>query len=238
MIFVTEPFSLEKLVKSDKVDFRDSRQTTVLKLNYTKNFVTGIYPYSLMMSSFVPVEYSQYPYALKVTCSAQNWCGQSFSQISKSDGGYSWTERSYFESMGDFEIKLPLAYLEDAIWQTIRLNPDNLPIGSFKIIPSALFTRLQHFKPRVVDAEGRMEDSSQQALSRIAPSPHRIYCYSFADREVKIHFRPDFPFQILGWEEKNGKEVSSATLLESVNLDYWNRNKNKDRVLRKKLRLD
>jgi hypothetical protein len=50
MIFVTEPFQ-QKLVKADQPTEKD---ISVLKLNFT-NFITGIYPYSMMTSFFLPV---------------------------------------------------------------------------------------------------------------------------------------------------------------------------------------
>src|SRR5690606_23926934 len=52
LIFVTEPFLAKEQVKADEhhVD-----NVTVLKLNSTKNFITGIYPYSIMSSCFYPI---------------------------------------------------------------------------------------------------------------------------------------------------------------------------------------
>src|SRR5690606_34615209 len=52
LIFVTEDLSKKLQVKLDNPAVRN--KINVLKLNFTKNFITGIYPYSLMLSVFTP----------------------------------------------------------------------------------------------------------------------------------------------------------------------------------------
>ncbi len=48
LIFVTEDFSSDKLVKLDEPE-KANDKVRVLKMNMTKKFVTGIYPYSMML---------------------------------------------------------------------------------------------------------------------------------------------------------------------------------------------
>src|ERR1043166_4986458 len=50
VIFVTEPFLLDKQVKFEHGD--KSNAVTVMKVNFTKRFFTGIYPYTLITSTF------------------------------------------------------------------------------------------------------------------------------------------------------------------------------------------
>ena len=50
MIFVTEDFSKAKQVKLDHPEEAGNDRINVLKLNLTKKFNTGIYPYSMMLS--------------------------------------------------------------------------------------------------------------------------------------------------------------------------------------------
>ena len=52
LIFVTEDFLPEVQVKADR---QNETNIPVLKVNATKNFNTGIYPYSVMTSTFYPV---------------------------------------------------------------------------------------------------------------------------------------------------------------------------------------
>ena len=53
LIYVTEPFLPEVQVKADR---SNSTNIPVLKLNATKKYLTGIYPYSIMSSTFYPVD--------------------------------------------------------------------------------------------------------------------------------------------------------------------------------------
>jgi alkaline phosphatase len=46
----------------------------VLKLNMTREFVTGVYPYNTMLSVFTPVEVEAR--SPKLTASVTEWCGQ------------------------------------------------------------------------------------------------------------------------------------------------------------------
>ena len=81
LIFVTEDFSDKKQVKLDNPDINGSNKVNVMKLNFTKNFVTGIYPYSMMLSVFSPIDRRQKAHALKVAMGSQEWCGQTFAQL-------------------------------------------------------------------------------------------------------------------------------------------------------------
>ena len=55
LIFVTEDFLPEEQVKYEGSG-RGTEVEKILKLNATRNFATGIYPYSVMTSVFTPVE--------------------------------------------------------------------------------------------------------------------------------------------------------------------------------------
>ena len=79
MIFVTEDFSKSKQVKLDNPQERPSDAQKVMKLNMTREFLTGVYPYHTMLSVFTPV-YEEVP-SPKLTASVTEWCGQSFSQL-------------------------------------------------------------------------------------------------------------------------------------------------------------
>ena len=71
LIFVTEDFLPDKQVKSESVDRELTGAVPVMKLNFTKEFITGIYPYSVMTSSFLPLDPGDPPNPLKVTASVQ-----------------------------------------------------------------------------------------------------------------------------------------------------------------------
>ena len=84
LVFVTEPFSKRKQVKLDNPSAARNDQIPILKLNLTKKFKTGIYPYSMMSSTFTPVQAAPNAHALKITGTSQEWCGQTFMQRGRS----------------------------------------------------------------------------------------------------------------------------------------------------------
>ena len=100
MVFVTEDFSRSKQVKLDQPQKASSDAVKVMKLNLTKKFKTGVYPYSMMQSVFTPVDLAKSPHSLKVTTSSQEWCGHTFTQLNLGSDAYSVQAYSYFESEG------------------------------------------------------------------------------------------------------------------------------------------
>jgi hypothetical protein len=93
----------------------------VLKLNLVKKFNTGVYPYSMMLSVFKPVDTNTWKHALKITASSQEWCGHTFTQIDSKNNNFLATLYSYFESEGTNEKKISMTYLEDELW--VQLTP-------------------------------------------------------------------------------------------------------------------
>ncbi|KKM18416.1 hypothetical protein LCGC14_1665880, partial [marine sediment metagenome] len=113
LIYVTEPFLPEAQVKADE---SHPDNVPVLKLNTTKNYLTGIYPYSIMTSSFYPVHDNQH--AIKLSFSAQEWCGQVYAQLNNREQ-FDVMSHSYFESEGDQNLQLEKTILENEIWNKI-----------------------------------------------------------------------------------------------------------------------
>lgn len=241
LVFVTEPFSKSKQVKLD--DWRDTSEdnVSVMKLNTTKKFLTGIYPYSMMSSSFKPISYDKYPKMFKVTTSSQEWCGHTFMQLNLRDGKYDLKGFSYFESEGDVEMKVAGALLEDEIWTIIRLDPDQLPQGKVKLIPSTFYLRLRHQEAKPQSAEAKTEIIGNSDFSSDA---HKKYSVEYENRSLSIYFESAFPYTILGWEESYlsgfGKPEKLTTIAKRINTiksAYWGKNSNADRSIRKELGL-
>ncbi|MDX5476957.1 MAG: hypothetical protein LPJ98_00760, partial [Cyclobacteriaceae bacterium] len=84
LIFVTEDFSRKRHVKLDEPDKAGSDKVSILKMNQTRDFVTGIYPYHMMLSAFTPTK--EKSNGLKFTASSQEWCGQTFTQMNLNSG--------------------------------------------------------------------------------------------------------------------------------------------------------
>lgn len=227
LVFVTEDFLPEVQVKAD--NYSDSH-IPVLKLNATKNFNTGIYPYSIMQSTFYPVANNQH--ALKVSASVQEWCGHVYTQLNNRSA-FEIMSHSYFQSEADQSFKIEKTWTENELWAKLRIDPKSLPIGELSILPSIEYSRLTH--------------KSIQAYNAIASLDNGTYIVSYPElnRSLKINFNTKFPHDILGWEETtvSGNGASSQTLttkatkLESIKSAYWRKNHNADEVLRETLKL-
>lgn len=235
LIFVTEDFNTKLQVKADYPDKVPSEK--VLKLNFTKKFNTGIYPYSTMTSVFSPLyPKTGFPKAIKISTSSQEWCGHTFMQLNRKSKGYQLQQFSYFESEADKVLEIDPNYLEDEIWNIIRLEPENLPVGEINILPSSLNIRLKHTGNNVQKAQAELIDQGEQ----------NIYRLSYETRILEIEFDEKFPHVIRGWKEFNldtkGNKLESLTttarLKKQILLDYWNKNSNADSLFRKELGLD
>lgn len=231
LIFVTEPFLPGLQVKADG---SDSSNIPVLKLNSTKNYVTGIYPYSIMTSSFYPVYDNQH--AIKLSFSAQEWCGQVFAQLNNRTD-FEIMSRSYFGTEADQDFHLSKANLENEIWNKIRLDPNNLPTGDFEMIPSLEYIRLIHKELKAYKAVASLNAVDDYMTYEIT--------YPEFERTLKINFSADFPHTIESWTDtyKDGfgqnakKLVSKATIINRIKTAYWEQNSNKDLSLRDSLGL-
>ncbi len=234
LIFVTEPFSKKLQVKLDNPDEAAGDKITVMKLNMMKKFTTGIYPYSMMLSAFSPVDNDQPPHPLKVTMSGQEWCGHVFAQVNRRDDQFRLREFSYFQSEGDNEKELSVALMEDEIWNMIRMDPGALPVGQFSIYPGLFYTRLMH-KPF---------EAEQASASLNEERGKKKYIIRFeSGRTFEWIFDAQFPHTIYSWEEtfpgNNGQmQVTSATLKKQLFLPYWQYNGNKDIILRDSLGIE
>lgn len=236
-IFVTEDFSSTKHIKVEDRERSGSDAVSVLKLNATRQFNTGIYQYNMMQSVFMPVNPVEDLAPLKITASSQDWCGHTWSQMRLIDNRYMVVQHSYFEGEGDRTIELHAVMPEDALWLLIRVGPDNLPTGNFEMIPAFSYQRFAHEHARVFQASGFLEEDDDAYVYRLQ--------YRGIDRSLSITFENAFPFRILGWTETHRSGFGDdAVMLEttaerkgSIVTDYWNHNAPEDSVLRDTLRL-
>lgn len=239
LIFVTEDFSESKQVKLDNPSANVKDAVKVLKLNRTRKFNTGVYPYSMMESVFTPLDLNNYQNSVKVTTSSQEWCGHTFSQLNLKGNKFDFSGKSYFESEGDEEASVKAALLESELMNIIRLDHESIPTGEIEIIPSGFFTRLTHQELDVLKANSSIIETKQGT---------KVFelDYSTLERNVRIEFSSEFPFEILGWEEtyksgfgKSAKLMTTkAVKKKTILLDYWTKNHLKDSTYRKELMLE
>ena len=225
LIFVTEDFLAKEQVKAN----RKSKTTIpVLKSNRTKNFLTGIYPYAIMSSSFSSLRKGHS--LIKSAASIQEWGGQSYLQLNKKEEKIWVISHSYFEGEADQQTTLPDAVSEDALWNRIRFSPKSLPVGEFDLLPALEVMRMNHLPIKAVKATGAVQEGK---YSLQIPS---------LDRTLIIHFQPNFPYTIEGWEEhyKNKGEAYSsvAKRLHTERRQYWRENDKASESLRIPFKLD
>jgi len=220
LVYVTEPFLAKEQVKADG---NNPSNINVLKLNSTKKFNTGIYPYSIMQSAFYPVANNQH--AIKVSASIQEWCGHTYIQLNNRDQ-FNITAHSYFEGEADQNFNVKKVVLENELWTQLRIAPKSLPTGDFEIIPSLEFIRLKHKPIKGYKASAQL-DSGKYSIS--IPK---------LNRSLSITFNPNFPYDISGWEETTNGLTTKASKLKTIKSAYWSKNSNKDEVLREALLLE
>ena len=219
LIYVTEPFLENKQVKADN---NNPTNINVLKLNRTKNFTTGIYPYSIMQSTFYPIANNQH--AIKVSCSIQEWCGHVYTQLNNREQ-FEIDSHSYFENQADNNFKLDKNILENELWTQLRIDPKSLPTGKINIIPSLEFIRLKHDPLKAYEVSATLNTGSYTLN------------YPSLKRKLTINFNPEFPYEILNWEENVDGDITKATRLKTIKSAYWSKKSKKDEVLRETLLL-
>jgi len=234
LIFVTEEYNIDKQVKKEMKS--NDASASILKLNRINRFTTGIYDYSMMTSVFKATDMEKYPNAFKVTSTAQDWCGHTWTNLTWGNMGYKQSMDSYFESEVGEPRDIGKAMSEDELLSLIRMNPDALPTGKFRMIPSINYARFSHKKLSPEECSGRVEvnnDSSTYILSYTS------------GRELTVHFESAFPYKITGWEEKrksgygaNEKWLTTtAKLKKSILSDYWSKHDVDDAPMRNLLGL-
>lgn len=238
-IFVTEPFSETALVKSDAG--RGGGVFQVMKLNLMQDFPTGIYDYHLMTSAFVALE----PVAgaaggavrpagapVKVSFSAQEWCGHVYQQALFRRDRVEQTLHSYFEGEADAESILPArpgGVSEDALllWARGLAYP---AVAAGKSVTVPLLTGLERARLAHVDAVWDEVELSRSSETRelIVPAG------TFEVAEVRAAIRGPAgerswafqveaapPHRIVAWETSDGER---AELRGSDRLAYWKLN--------------
>jgi hypothetical protein len=238
LVFVTEHLDPVKHIKAYNEDGKD---VPVMKLNHTRKFYTGVYPYSTMSSVFTPVNLDDNPRSVRVNFSAQEWCGHVWSMLDLKDDHYKGNVHSYFPDEGDYGVTLDTLLLEDEVFNRLRIDPRSLPEGDISILPSLMHLRLQHLEYRMYHADARHAsvnvNGRRQAVYEID--------YVDLDRNVVIYYEPEFPWQITAWEEtyrdgagSNARTLTTkAVLTHSLMLDYWLHNAVADSIYREQLGL-
>ncbi len=233
LVYVTEPFSPSSNTKADS---HDSANIPVLKLNKTSKFNTGIYPYSMMNTTLYPFE--DRAHSMKISTSIQEWCGMTYGEMTNT-GMLNFDLDSYFQGESYQDKVIPMTLLEDDLWTLLRLNPDLLPTGDHTMIPSMTYLQLMHQETRAYSVNATLVKDKNDFYV------YQLY-YPELDRTLRLQFDVELPHRVQSWEETSvdgygpakKKLTTTATLINTLKTDYWNKNKTKDQELRTQLGLD
>lgn len=163
----------------------------------------------------------------------QEWCGHVYIQLNNRDK-FELMSHSYFEGEADKNIQIEKSILENELWTQLRINPKSLPVGNLNIIPSFEYTRLRHIPIKAYKASATLKENTY------------TISYPELNRILSIIFNNNFPYEVLSWEEtfKSGFGSSTkvlttkATKIKTIKSAYWQKNSNKDKILRQTLKLN
>jgi len=227
LVYVTEEMNRETLIKDDTGQVPPEQKEVVLKLNHTLEFRTGIYPYSVMTSVFSPVgSRGRERFApVKISFTAQEWCGHVFQMLTPTVDSFTSTLHSYFSREGDREDHVktePITLYEDALWIQLRELDGPFEGGgdwSGKLVPSLWELRKSHRLAGPVDATITREDLELDG------TPITRFTLHYADFTRTWDIERAMPHRILAWRTSDGEE---GVLTGSTRLPYWRLNANGD----------
>lgn len=205
-IVVNEPWNLEHNVKSDTN--KGPGVISALKLNLIRHFQTGVYDYHTMTSAFSALQAHPQvaPHgALKLTFSAQEWCGQAFQALSFSKSATTSHYHSYFEKSPQGSQSLEPLSSEDHLWLLAR-NFQGLSIPT-RLVRSLYDTRIHHRPLEPLDISHHRDGTRL-----IVETPRGNYTFTLGP----LPFSP-----LQGWTTPWNEK---ATLLRSQRLPYWRLN--------------
>lgn len=228
LVYVTEPLDRRTLIKDDAAPAEAQLQT--LKLNAMLRFQTGIYPYSVMTSTFAPVEeFAGLPRfgPAKITLTAQDWCGHVFAGAWREPDALALETRSYFAdpgdaSEGDSERRVELSrdvLFEDALFVQLReldgpflgrpAEPSGEgPIWEGRIVPALWSARRDHRPVAPEPGSIRVRREADQVIFEVA----------IGARMLTVRVTDDDEHAIAGWETSDGDRF---TLAGRARLPYW-----------------
>jgi len=230
--------------KQVKNEYYTNEQTTwILKNIQLKKFTTGVYDYSLFNSVFTPIDRTKFPKSLKVSSSSQEWCGTMYTQFNLIfNTDYKVEHRSYFEKEGDITTRIKRSFLEDEVFNVLRMNPLLLPTGRLQFIPPANYIQLKHLPLQSFEGAASLTSYNKKEILGGNLMEYKIE-YAQLKRTMSIIFENKAPYKIMGWFETfpssfDGKQRTTSVILKKQKmLPYWSQNSLKNEYLREELGL-
>ena len=154
---------------------------------------------SAMTSTYLPLNLTLRPHAIKVINSVQEPTGNSFLALTQIPKYYEIESKNTFKEKTKEHFVLERKNLEDELWAKIRMNPNDLPLGDIEIIPSFAYWQSVRKSPNIYEAKAELQNYVE---TEFTGKKLKIYTVDYPDlkRNLSIIFEGDFPFEIVGWK--------------------------------------
>lgn len=163
--------------------------------------------YSAMTSTYLPLNLTIRPHAMKVINSVQEPTGNSFLALSQIPKSYEIVAKNTFKEKTKEHFVLERKNLEDELWAKISMNPKDLPTGDIEMIPSFAYWQSVRKSPNIYEAKAELK---AYAGTEFTGKKLKIYSLDYPDlkRKLSIVFESEFPFEIVGWKRVSDGKVS------------------------------
>lgn len=176
MITVKEAFNREFMTKSDSYERTDL--FTVMKVNLFARIPTNVYPYHYLTSLFFP---RTTPHIVeKITSSSQEWCGNTFKRVQRTDSSFGYAFDSYWDGEGAGIRTLPNdVWFEDQLFYTLRaMDFSNTRTFTMKVLPTLITNKAALDSAQTATFtvhEDRIDPSTFGTITSIPEQPcHRV----------------------------------------------------------------
>jgi hypothetical protein len=221
MITVKEMFNRAFNVKTDSYERNDL--FTVMKVNLSARIDTDVYPYHYLTSMFFPRTSPHDVY--KITSGSQEWCGNTFKRIQRTDSTYGYAFDSYWDNEGAGIRTLPLnVWFEDQLFYTLRaldIAKAKTPF-TVRVLPTMITNRaaLDTATPATFTLTSDMIDpSSLGTISSIVEQEcWRVTMKRTDGVEAQWWFSKDPQHILLRFHHSDGRSLRLKTLNRSA---YW-----------------
>ena len=235
LIYVTEPMSESRRVKVNDPKRNPKDVVEALKVNFVREFQTGIYDYHTLTSVFTRTrDFSP----AKITFSSAEWCGHVFEEMIWNRHHIADRYQSYFEGESDQQrltFKEGALSEEELLVRLRGLRGDWIRPGERKTVsflPSALVRRLTHRRLAWTQAKverGRGLETVRVPAGRFETS---VVTVRTEQRVGRYWVESAYPHRIIRWEwtaassggEGRGEGLDQGELTGSQRLAYWKLN--------------
>lgn len=235
LIYVTEPMSESRRVKVDDPKKNPKDTFEALKVNFVREFQTGIYDYHTLASVFTRThDFSP----AKITFSSAEWCGHVYEEMIFHRHHIADRYQSYFDGESDLKRLTTRegALTEEELLVRLRgLRGDWIRPGERKTIPflpSAFHRRMTHRS--LVWSEAKVERARGLETVRVPAGRFEtgVVMVRTEQRVGRFWIESAYPHRIIRWEWTaaasgsggRGEALDRGELTGSTRLAYWKLN--------------